>query len=71
MTAKGRGPNKAGFTCPCGNPIGVRRTLLTGGVIVRYRRCRVCFRSFKSVETVIDDLSVKRLAQAIQRLLVD
>jgi hypothetical protein len=69
------GPGRHGFRCPCGGVIGVRRTCaVDDGCLVRYRGCEVCGRSFKSMETLVtvkSRRSVKRLAQAIQRLLVD
>jgi len=53
----------------------VRRTCaVDDGVLVRYRGCEVCGQSFKSVETLVtvkSRRSVKRLAQAIRRLLVN
>jgi len=70
-----RGSEKHGFRCPCGSIIGVHRTMaVEDGVLVRYRGCADCGRTFKSAEvlvTIRSCQSVKRLARAIRSLLVD
>lgn len=71
----GRGPGRRGFRCEeCGGAIGVGRTLpVEDGVLVRYRYCAGCGRTFKTVEAPVDDFSPRRsvacIARAIRRLL--
>ena len=59
---------RRGLRCPtCGAPLKVRLTGYRNGSVIRYRYCKSCDATFKTVERFMEDFSSSRTAAKIAR----